>query len=213
MLSEIDLAKELLKINAIRLRPNEPFTWASGLRSPIYCDNRISLSYPDLRKKIKSTLSNLSQEKWDFNLVAGVATAGIAHGGYVADELDLPFVYVRSKAKEHGARNQIEGRFQKGQKCLVVEDLISTGGSSIAAVEVLRAEGVDVVGVVALFSYQLNQAKHNFAEANCPLITISNYTALLKAAQQLGSINQQQHASLIEWKTDPQAWSDRFLDA
>jgi len=212
MLSEIDLAKELLKINAIQLRPDEPFTWASGLRSPIYCDNRISLSYPLLRSRVKSTLGELSTSNWEFDLVAGVATAGIAHGAYVADELGLPFIYVRSSAKKHGARNQIEGRYQEGQKCLVVEDLISTGGSSIAAVDVLREQGIEVVGVVALFTYQLDKASHNFAEANCPLITISNYTALLDAAQELGSINQQQHASLIEWKSDPQAWSDRFTD-
>lgn len=212
MLSEIDLAKELLKINAIQLRPDEPFTWASGLRSPIYCDNRISLSYPLLRSRVKSTLGELSTSNWEFDLVAGVATAGIAHGAYVADELGLPFIYVRSSAKKHGARNQIEGRYQEGQKCLVVEDLISTGGSSIAAVDVLREQGIEVVGVVALFTYQLDKASHNFTEANCPLITISNYTALLDAAQELGSINQQQHASLIEWKSDPQAWSDRFTD-
>jgi len=212
MLSEIDLAKELLKINAIQLRPDEPFIWASGMRSPIYCDNRISLSYPELRTEIKQTLGEISKKNWDFNLVAGVATAGIAHGAYVADILDLPFIYVRSSAKKHGAKNQIEGRYNKGQKCLVIEDLISTGGSSIAAVQVLREQEIEVAGVAALFSYQLDSARRNFTQADCSIITISNYTALLEAAQQLGSINQQQYASLIEWKKDPQAWSDRFKE-
>ena len=173
MLSEIDLAKELLKINGIRLQPEDPFTWASGLRSPIYCDNRIALSYPDLRSKIKHTLSEISKSTWEFDIVAGVATAGIPHGAYVADLLGLPFIYVRSKAKKHGARNQIEGRYQKGQKCLVIEDLISTGGSSIAAVEALREQGMDVVGVAAIFTYQLNQASDNFSPAGCLLITLS----------------------------------------
>jgi len=213
MLSEIDLAKELLKINAIQLRPDSPFTWASGLRSPIYCDNRLSLSYPNLRSSIKATLSTICSGKWDFDVVAGVATAGIAHGALVADHLHLPFGYVRSSAKKHGARNQVEGDIKAGQKCLVVEDLISTGGSSIAAVEVLREMGVEVVGVAALFSYEFAKAKENFESANCPFVTISNYTALLTAATESGNIEEHHLESLRRWRANPQAWSEAFSDA
>lgn len=210
MLSDFDLAKELLKINAIRLQPDDPFTWASGLRSPIYCDNRLSLSHPVLRSEIKETLSEMSKDRWDFDVVAGVATAGIAHGALIADYLGLPFIYVRSSAKKHGAKNQIEGDYTSGQHCLVVEDLISTGGSSIAAVEVLRDVGIEVKGVAAIFSYQFAKAKENFDQVACPFFTISNYPALLKAARALESINEDQLRSLQDWRLDPQAWSDRI---
>lgn len=208
MLSEIDVAKELLKINAIRLQPNDPFTWASGMRSPIYCDNRMSLSFPDLRTNLKETMATKAGEAWTYNKVAGVATAGIPMGTLIADVQGLPFIYVRSSAKGHGARNQIEGKYIEGDVCLVVEDLISTGGSSIAAVEVLRQEGIEVVGVVAIFTYELDVARENFEKANCPLITISNYTALLQAAKEMNALDQHQISSLQEWCKNPHKWSD-----
>ncbi len=210
MLSEIEVAKELLKINAIKLQPDDPFTWASGLRSPIYCDNRMTLSHPTLRSNIKKTLADQTASRWDYNKVAGVATAGIAHGALIADHQELPFIYVRSSAKKHGARNQIEGQYAPGDKCLVVEDLISTGGSSIEAVQVLRDAGIEVVGVAAIFTYLLPKAKENFDKASCPYFTISNYSALLEAADELGTLSTKQIDSLSKWRTNPQAWSDQF---
>jgi len=210
MLSEIEVAKELLKINAIKLQPDDPFTWASGLRSPIYCDNRMTLSHPHLRSDIKKTIAKRAQDLWSYDKIAGVATAGIAHGALIADHQQLPFIYVRSSAKKHGARNQIEGQFAAGDRCLVVEDLISTGGSSIDAVQVLRDAGVEVVGVAAIFTYQLSKAKKNFEAAECPYFTISNYAALLKAVVELGTLNADQLTSLTHWRTNPQAWSDQF---
>ena len=208
MLSEIEVAKELLKINAIRLRPEDPFTWASGLRSPIYCDNRMTLSYPKLRSALKETLSQKARKYWSYNKVAGVATAGIAHGALIADYQDLPFIYVRSNTKAHGARNQIEGMVEEGDECLVVEDLISTGGSSIAAVKVLREAGIVVKGVIAIFSYELDIAKENFDRADCSFVTISNYSVLLDAAKALGALTDRQIISLAEWRNNPQKWSD-----
>lgn len=210
MLSEIEVAKELLKINAIRLNPDNPFTWASGLKSPIYCDNRKTLSYPKLRTKLKSTLADKAAALWKYDKVAGVATAGIAHGALIADHQELPFIYVRSSAKAHGARNQIEGEFGHGDHCLVVEDLISTGGSSIQAVHVLREAGMTVVGVIAIFTYELEKATKNFAEAACPFTTISSYSALLEAANEMEALNEQQYTSLSKWRKNPQEWSDDF---
>ncbi len=210
MLSEIEVAKELLKINAIRLRPDEPFTWASGLKSPIYCDNRKTLSYPLIRTAIKETLAIKAKSHWHYDKVAGVATAGIAHGALIADYQELPFVYVRSSAKAHGAKNQIEGDISKKDKCLVVEDLISTGGSSIAAVNVLRDAGAQVSGVIAIFTYELDIARQNFEEASCPIITISNYSSLLKAAYELKALTDLQINSLSEWRKNPKKWSDDF---
>ena len=147
-----ELAQKLLQIKAIKLSPSEPFTWASGIKSPIYCDNRVTLSYPEIRTFVKIALSILSEQLEDYDTVAGVATAGIAHGALIADYIKKPFIYVRSKAKGHGRENLIEGDFSRAKKVLVVEDLISTGGSSIQAVKALRTEGIEVVGVIALFS-------------------------------------------------------------
>lgn len=213
MLSEFDVAKELLQINAIKLSPDEPFTWASGLKSPIYCDNRKTLSYPQLRTGIKATIAAKAKELWTYNKVAGVATAGIAHGALVAEHQELPFIYVRSSAKKHGAKNQIEGAFSDLDECLVIEDLISTGGSSIQAVEVLREAGIKVVGVAAIFTYEFDKAKENFAKANCPFFTLSNYSTLIEVAQHTGTINEEQIKSLRQWRTDPQQWSDEFKSA
>ncbi len=209
MLSEIEVAKELLKINAIKLQPDAPFTWASGLKSPIYCDNRMTLSHHSLRSGIKETIAEKAAALWSYDKVAGVATAGIAHGALIADHQELPFIYVRSSAKKHGARNQIEGEYNTGDKCLVIEDLISTGGSSIEAVEVLRSEGIEVVGVAAIFTYELEKAQANFEKASCPFFTISNYTALIQAAAEMGTLTDSQVHSLSEWRKNPQAWSDK----
>jgi len=207
MLSEIELVKDLLKINAIKLSPDHPFTWASGLKSPIYCDNRLTLSYPDMRNAIKVALAERSSKLWTFDKVVGVATAGIAHGALVADHLSLPFAYVRSKPKGHGRQNQIEGKIHTTDRCLVIEDLISTGGSSIAAVEMLRDTGASVCGVAAIFSYELSSAHDNFERSNCPYITLSNYNALINTAKDQKLMSVDQIRSLVEWRRDPKSWS------
>lgn len=209
MLSEIDIAKKLLSIKAIKLQPTSPFTWASGLKSPIYCDNRMTLSYPEIRQSIRIGLSEKATSFFgDFDMVAGVATAGIAHGVLVAEELGLPFIYVRSSAKKHGAKNQIEGDITTGKKCLVVEDLISTGGSCIEAIKVLREAGLEVKGAIAIFTYEFEKAKHNFAECECEYTTLSNYTSLLQAAEEMAYLTKDQKESLTAWSSNPQAWSD-----
>ncbi len=210
MLSEVEVAKELLKINAIRLQPEDPFIWASGMKSPIYCDNRLTLSYPETRSAIKRTLALKASDLWQFSKIAGVATAGIAHGALIADFLNLPFIYIRSKAKEHGAKNQIEGNLEPGDKCLVVEDLISTGRSSIQAVKVIRAAGGLVCGVVAIFTYELQKAQENFESIQCPYTTISNYSALMEAAIQSASLSDKQLTSLKNWRENPEQWSHNF---
>ena len=204
------VAQKLLEIKAIKLNPGQPFTWASGLRSPIYCDNRLSLSYPETRNLIKRALAVKSSEFGNFDMIAGVATAGIAHGALMADELNMPFCYVRSEAKSHGRQNQIEGDLKKGQKVLVIEDLISTGGSSIQVVEVLRNEGYEVVGVLAIFDYQFEKARNNFKLAKCPYKTICDYQSLIKEAIAMDYINSSQLDVLKDWNKDPQFWSENF---
>lgn len=204
------LAKYLLDIGAIKLQPRDPFTWASGLRSPIYCDNRTSLSYPHVRNYIKDQLAELSKKFDFFDAIAGVATAGIPHATLLADKLNLPLIYVRSKAKDHGRQNLIEGDYSKCKQVLVVEDLISTGGSSLQAVDALKDQGIAVSGVIALFSYQLEASKKAFEKANCPLDTISNYAILLEEALHSKFINADDYTVLQEWNKDPKAWSDRF---
>ncbi|MEZ4957082.1 MAG: orotate phosphoribosyltransferase [Saprospiraceae bacterium] len=196
-----EVAKQLLQIKAIKLSPQKPFTWASGILSPIYCDNRITLSHPDVRRLIKAGLAEKSKEFGNFDAVAGVATAGIAHGLMLAEVLDLPFAYVRSKAKGHGRQNLIEGELAQGSKVLVVEDLISTGGSSLAAVEALREYGVDVVGVLALFTYNFEKAKNAFKEANCPLHTLTNYDVMIREALAIKFINLIDVDLLTTWRT------------
>jgi orotate phosphoribosyltransferase len=196
-----EVAKQLLQIKAIKLSPQKPFTWASGILSPIYCDNRITLSHPDVRRLIKAGLEEKSKEFGNFDAVAGVATAGIAHGLMLAEALDLPFAYVRSKAKGHGRQNLIEGELAQGSKVLVVEDLISTGGSSLAAVEALREYGVDVVGVLALFTYNFEKAKNAFKEANCPLHTLTNYDVMIREALAIKFINLIDVDLLTTWRT------------
>lgn len=195
-----EVSKQLLQIKAIKLSPQKPFTWASGILSPIYCDNRITLSYPAVRKLIKTGLVEKSKEFGNFDAIAGVATAGIAHGLMLAEGLDLPFAYVRSKPKGHGKENQIEGRLEAGAKVLVVEDLISTGGSSLAAVKALKKSGVEVVGVLAIFTYNFEKSKNAFANANCQLETLSNYDVMIREALASKYINLIDVDLLTTWR-------------
>ena len=203
------IAKKLLQVNAIKLNPAQPFTWASGIKSPMYCDNRITLSYPDIRTFIKIKLSELSRQFDKFDTVAGVATAGIPHGALLADQLNLPFAYIRSKAKSHGRQNLIEGKIEEGARVLVVEDLISTGMSSLKAVDAVKETGAEVVGVIAIFSYDFPQAKEAFAKAGCPFKTLSSYPALLQQAVEQHYINEEQLAALKIWNQDPAKWAEK----
>ncbi len=205
------LAKALLQINAIRLSPQKPFTWASGLKSPVYCDNRLLLSYPDLRQIAIDGLVQIAKEYGNLDTIAGVATAGIPHGMLLADRLGLPFIYVRSKPKEHGKGNQIEGAFTAGQKVLVIEDLISTGGSSLQAVTALQDSGLIVHAVAALFTYGFPESEQRFAEASIPLRTISTYTTALEVSQNMGQITAADAELMATWYQDPRKWSDKFL--
>ncbi|MEK4667115.1 orotate phosphoribosyltransferase [Niallia sp. FSL R7-0271] len=201
------IAEQLLKIKAVFLQPNDPFTWSSGLKSPIYCDNRLTLSYPEVRKEIAQGLADLIKENFpETEIVAGTATAGIPHAAWVSDVLDLPMAYVRSKAKEHGKGNQIEGKAEKGQKVVVVEDLISTGGSVITAVNSLREAGCEVLGVVSIFTYELPKGKELLKDANIESHSLTSYTALLHVAQQHGYIKESDVASLQAWKENPAEW-------
>ncbi|HMR44810.1 MAG TPA: orotate phosphoribosyltransferase [Saprospiraceae bacterium] len=200
------VAELLLQIKAIKLSPQKPFTWASGILSPIYCDNRVLLSYPAIRNTVKNAFVEKSAAFADFDVVAGVATAGIPMGALLADALQKPFVYVRAKAKEHGRQNLIEGELQPGKKVLVVEDLISTGGSSLKAVEAIRENGCEVVGVLAIFSYQFEEAESAFKNADCPMLTLSNYSALITAALESNYINQAEVELLQSWRKNPQSW-------
>lgn len=200
-------AEKLLGINAIKLQPNEPFTWASGWKSPIYCDNRKTLAYADLRTFVKVELCRNIQEIFpEANAVAGVATGAIAQGALVADQLGLPFVYVRSKPKDHGMGNLIEGELPEGAKVVVVEDLISTGGSSLKAVEALRQAGYEVVGMVASYTYGFNVAEEAFRNAKVKLVTISDYQTVVEVAAETGYIKPEDVAVLKEWRKNPGEW-------
>ncbi len=201
------IAKDLLDIEAIFLRPNEPFTWASGIKSPIYCDNRITMSYPTVRRAIAKGLAAVIKTTYpEVEVIAGTATAGIPHAAWVAELLDLPMVYIRSKAKEHGKGNQIEGRIQPNQKMVVIEDLLSTGGSVLEACEAAKREGADVLGVAAIFTYELPQVQENFDQAGLSYVTLTNYTALIESALETGAIQESDVALLQEWRKDPAAW-------
>ena len=200
-------AEYLLQIKAIKLQPSNPFTWASGWKSPIYCDNRKTLSFPEVRSYIRDSFAGMVKEYYpDTELVAGVATGAIAHGVLVAEKLGLPFIYVRSEAKEHGLGNQIEGYFEPGQKVVVIEDLISTGGSSLGAVKALKDSGCELLGMTAIFTYEFKKAADGFAAANCELHTLSNYSTLISAAVESGYINEQDVETLKQWRTDPANW-------
>jgi len=197
------IAQALVDVEAIKLRPEEPFTWASGWKSPIYCDNRVSLSYPQTRNLIKQGLVDLIKHHFKgVEAIAGVATAGIPQGALVADVLGLPFLYVRSASKGHGLANQIEGKVLKGQKVVVIEDLISTGGSSLAAVDALRSAGIDVMGMAAIFTYGFNVAEENFRIKNVPLIVLSDYPTLVS----IGNFDTATQHLLAEWRKDPGSW-------
>jgi len=204
---ETILAEKLLKISAIKLQPDVPFTWASGWNSPIYTDNRKTLSYPDVRNFIKVELTRLIMENYgNVEVIAGVATGAIAQGALVADTLGIPYVYVRSTPKDHGLENLIEGNLKPGQKVVVVEDLISTGGSSLKAVEAIRAAGCEVIGMVAIFTYGFPIAEEHFKKADVKLITLSNYNAMLEAALETGYICEKDLATLKQWRKDPANW-------
>lgn len=201
------IAKDLLSIEAVSLSPDEPFTWASGLKSPIYCDNRVTMSYPEVRRAIAQGLAAKIKEEFpNVEVIAGTATAGIPHAAWVAEILDLPMVYIRSKAKDHGRGNQIEGRITEGQKMVVIEDLISTGGSVLEAAAAAKREGADVLGVAAIFTYELAKGKKSFEEANTPLTTLTNYSTLIESALQENYINQEQLELLKKWRKDPENW-------
>lgn len=207
MSTQKHFAEKLLQIKALQINLQKPYVWASGWNSPVYCDNRKVLSYPYVRDFVKSELANMVLEHFpDAEVIAGVATAGIAHGVMAADLLKLPFIYVRSKPKEHGMGNQIEGYMEPGKKVVVVEDLVSTGKSSLQAVDAIRAAGGEVIGMCALFTYGFNAAADAFQQANVPLHTISNYNALMEVAEEQKLIATEQKASLEQWRIDPASW-------
>ncbi|MCW3093504.1 MAG: Orotate phosphoribosyltransferase [Ferruginibacter sp.] len=207
MTNEKATAEKLLQINAIKLSPREPFTWASGWKSPIYCDNRKVLSFPFTRDFIKSEMCSVIFEQFPgAEMLAGVATAGIAWGAMAADQLKLPYIYVRPKPKEHGLGNQIEGFYEKGSKVVVIEDLISTGKSSLEVVEVLRKEGIEVIGMVSIFTYGFDIAAEAFSAAGVPYVSLTNYNTLIALAEERGIVNADQKNTLISWRKDPANW-------
>ncbi|WP_338469877.1 orotate phosphoribosyltransferase [Niallia sp. XMNu-256] len=204
-----EIAESLLEIKAVTLRPNEPFTWASGIKSPIYCDNRLTLSYPEIRKKIAKGLAHLINEQFPgTELVAGTATAGIPHAAWISDVLDLPMCYVRSKAKGHGKGNQIEGKAELGQKVVVVEDLISTGGSVITAVQALREAGCEVLGVVSIFTYELENGRQQLSNADVTAYFLTDFSTLVDVASEKGYIEQKDWDKLMEWRKNPSQWGN-----
>ncbi len=201
-------AEKLLQINAIKLSPQQPFTWASGWKSPIYCDNRKVLSFPFIRDFIKSELCSVVFEQFpEADLLAGVATAGIAWGAMVADQLKLPYIYVRPKPKDHGLGNQVEGFFEKGSKVVVIEDLISTGKSSLEVVKVLRKEGVEVVGMVSIFTYGFDVAEKAFTMAGVKYTSLTDYNTLIELATENGTVTPEQQNTLLNWREDPANWN------
>lgn len=202
-----NIARQLLQIKAIKLQPANPFSWASGWTSPIYCDNRKTLSYPEVRDFIKIQFARRVLELWpEVDVIAGVATGAIAQGALVADLIGKPFVYVRSSPKGHGLENLIEGDLKPGQKVVVIEDLISTGGSSLKAVEALRNNGAEVLGMLAIFSYGFKVAEDNFAEASVKYETLSDYQALLRVAVETGYVSSDELSTLSQWREDPANW-------
>jgi orotate phosphoribosyltransferase len=208
MTNEKAVAEKLLQSNAIKLNPLQPFTWASGWKSPIYCDNRRVLSFPFIRDFIKSEMCNVIFEQFaNADMLAGVATAGIAWGAMAADQLKMPYIYVRPKPKEHGLGNQIEGFYEPGQKILVVEDLISTGKSSLQVCDVLKAAGVEVVGMISIFTYGFKIADDAFAAANIPYKSLTNYATLIDLAIEKGIVTAEQQNTLLNWQTNPSTWN------
>ena len=207
MTNEKAVAEKLLQINAIKLNPSQPFTWASGWKSPIYCDNRRVLSFPYIREFIKSEMCNVVFQQFpDANLLAGVATAGIAWGAMAADQLKLPFIYVRPKPKEHGLGNQIEGFYEAGQQVVVIEDLVSTGKSSLQVVDVLLEAGVEVIGMVSIFNYGFNAAEQAFRSRNLRYFSLTNYSTLINLAVEKCMVSSEQQGILLNWSADPSNW-------
>ncbi|AIM17645.1 orotate phosphoribosyltransferase [Bacillus sp. X1(2014)] len=205
------IAEKLLEINAVALQPKEPFTWTSGLRSPIYCDNRLTLSYPTVRRAIAQGLQKVIVESYpNVEVIAGTATAGIPHAAWVSEIMDLPMCYVRSKAKGHGKGNQIEGKVNVGQKVVVVEDLISTGGSVITAVKALRDAGCEVIGVVSIFTYGLEKGKQEFAKEGIKSVSLTDFATLVEIAIEKGYISENDKESLLAWSKNPTEWSRQY---
>lgn len=210
MINNQILASKLLETGAVRIQPDNPFTWASGMRSPIYCDNRVLLSYPEIRTGLIDLMVKVIKDFEFFDTIAGVATAGIPAGAILADRLKLPFAYVRSKPKDHGRQNLIEGSIRDNAKVLVVEDLISTGMSSLQAVEAIRQIPAEVIGVIAIFQYGLPKAKKAFEEAKCPYLTLTDYPTIIQVAADQKMIEPHQLDLLSQWAMDPQAWSEHY---
>lgn len=206
------IAEQLLEIQAVSLQPNDPFTWSSGIKSPIYCDNRLTLSYPEIRKEIAKGLAGLIKEHFSEALmIAGTATAGIPHAAWVSDLLNLPMCYVRSKAKSHGKGRQIEGKVQPGMKTVVVEDLISTGGSAIQAANVLREAGCEVLGIVSIFTYELEKGKRLLEKSNLQAYSLSNFSALMEVALEKGAIQSADLETLRQWRENPEHWPEVYI--
>ena len=204
------IAKDLLSIGAVFLRPEDPFTWASGIKSPIYCDNRLTLTSVEVRNHVENALAEtIKREYPDAEVLMGTSTAGIAHAAITAHLLDLPMGYVRSGAKDHGRHNQIEGRLEKGQKVVVVEDLISTGGSSLKAVEAIRRDGCEVIGMIASFTYGFDVSVKAFKKAKVELVTLTNYNAVLEVALKTDYINEEDIPVLQAWREDPSHWTGK----
>ncbi|HIX02430.1 MAG TPA: orotate phosphoribosyltransferase [Candidatus Ligilactobacillus excrementigallinarum] len=205
------IAKYLLEIEAVKLSPTKPFTWASGLKSPIYCDNRLTISYPVIRTAIARGLAEIIKSKFpEVEAIGGVATAGIPHAAWVADLLDLPLFYVRSKPKNHGRGKQIEGAINSGTKVILIDDLLSTGGSVLKAVDAAKKEKLDVIGVGAIFSYQLDELTRNFKKYNLEFDTVTNYSELIEAALEMEKISPAQLEVLKTWRNNPEKWSKTF---
>lgn len=201
------VAKDLLSIKAVTLSPEEPFTWASGIKSPIYCDNRLTISYPEVRKRIAKGIADIIREKYpETEVIAGTATAGIPHAAWIAEELNLPMIYVRSKPKDHGRGKQIEGVLAEGQKVVLIDDLLSTGGSVLKAVDAAKNEGADVLGICGIFSYQLSKLDDNFKAYNLSYATLTNYTELIEVAEENDYIEEKQKEILHAWRKDPENW-------
>jgi orotate phosphoribosyltransferase len=208
------IAQYLLECEAVKLNVENPFTWTSGLRSPIYCDNRVTLSYPKIRTYICKSLVDVIKSTYpDVEAIAGVATAGIPQGALIAAEMDLPFAYVRAEAKKHGLKNSIEGKLNPGSKVVVVEDLISTGKSSLKAVADLKEYGVEVLGLVSIFNYGFPETKVKFAENNCPFVSLCEFSILADEAEKTSYINAEEKAKISVWNSNPQVWSEQFSSA
>ncbi|QFK70920.1 orotate phosphoribosyltransferase [Pradoshia sp. D12] len=198
------IAERLLSIQAVALQPSHPFTWSSGIKSPIYCDNRLTMSYPEVRKDIAKGLAQLIKEKFpEAEIIAGTATAGIPHAAWVSEQLDFPMIYVRSSAKGHGKGNQIEGKAEKSDKVVIVEDLISTGGSSITCAKALREAGCDVLGVVSIFTYEMDKATSAFADIEIPYYSLSDYSTLIEVAEEHQYVTKEELNKLRKWKQNP----------